>query len=208
MNTERFLTVTEKDRFLHEGALACSRAAGGKSGKVAVGSHQCLEEKGIMASYQRIGGVKRWIWGVAGAFWLGAIASPALAQIPHEDPLQRADVLEQEMLFLFADESYGEMIPLAEEVLGIYREVYGAFHPVVAASMNHLAGLYATAGRYDEAEALYLQAIALRRSLFGDNHIDVAISLGHLAQLYETVGRQIEAAALYRWEQQIREQQL
>lgn len=152
-----------------------------------------------MASHRqaRIGG---WLWAMV--LLMGTIASPALAQTSPETLLQQADQLEQDMLFLFADEDYEAMVSLAEEALAIYQQVYSEAHPVVAASMNHLAGLYTTAGRYDEAEVLYWQAIALRRSLLGDDHLDLAISLEHLAQLYESQGRAIEAAALYRWGQQ------
>ncbi|MHC5821704.1 MAG: tetratricopeptide repeat protein, partial [Nostoc sp.] len=67
----------------------------------------------------------------------------------------------------------------------------------VAASLNNLAFLYDSQGRYSEAEPLYIQALALRRQLLGDEHPDVATSLNNLAGLYDAQGRYSEAEPLY-----------
>jgi hypothetical protein len=50
-------------------------------------------------------------------------------------------------------------------------------------SLNNLAGLYHSQGRYTEAEPLYLEALDLRKQLLGDNHPDVALSLNNLADI-------------------------
>jgi tetratricopeptide (TPR) repeat protein len=67
----------------------------------------------------------------------------------------------------------------------------------VALSLNNLAGLYDSQGRYTEAEPLYLEALDLRKRLLGDNHPDVALSLNNLAGLYDSQGRYTEAEPLY-----------
>ncbi|WP_146034064.1 tetratricopeptide repeat protein, partial [Nostoc cycadae] len=41
------------------------------------------------------------------------------------------------------------------------RKVLGEEHPSVANSLNNLALLYNSQGRYSEAEPLYIQALAL-----------------------------------------------
>ncbi|MCL1473437.1 tetratricopeptide repeat protein, partial [Argonema antarcticum] len=64
-------------------------------------------------------------------------------------------------------------------------------------SLNNLAYLYESQGRYSEAEPLYLQALELRKRLLGDEHPDVAASLNNLAYLYESQGRYSEAEPLY-----------
>ncbi|MEQ9367640.1 MAG: tetratricopeptide repeat protein, partial [Coleofasciculus chthonoplastes F3-SA18-01] len=46
----------------------------------------------------------------------------------------------------------------------------GDEHPDVASSLNNLAGLYDSQGRYDKAEPLFLQALDLRKRLLGDDH--------------------------------------
>ncbi|MBD2338416.1 tetratricopeptide repeat protein, partial [Calothrix sp. FACHB-156] len=67
----------------------------------------------------------------------------------------------------------------------------------LATSLNNLAGLYDSQGRYSEAETLYTQALALRRKLLGEEHPDVASSLNNLAALYYSQGRYSEAEPLY-----------
>ncbi|TRT70015.1 MAG: tetratricopeptide repeat protein, partial [Microcystis sp. M_OC_Ca_00000000_S217Cul] len=64
-------------------------------------------------------------------------------------------------------------------------------------SLNNLAALYDSQGRYTEAEPLYLEALDLRKRLLGDNHPSVALSLNNLAALYCYQGRYTEAEPLY-----------
>ena len=51
-------------------------------------------------------------------------------------------------------------------------------------SLNNLAQLYETQGRYDEAESLYQRALATRERVLGPDHPRVALSLNNLARLY------------------------
>ncbi len=46
----------------------------------------------------------------------------------------------------------------------------GEDHPHVAGSLNNLALLYNSQGRYSEAEPLYLQALELCERVLGVNH--------------------------------------
>ena len=64
------------------------------------------------------------------------------------------------------------------------RELLDDRHPSVATSLNNLAGLYKSQGRYAEAEPFYQQALEMRRELLGDRHPSVATSLNNLAALY------------------------
>ncbi|MBU7581466.1 MAG: tetratricopeptide repeat protein, partial [Nostoc sp. TH1S01] len=54
----------------------------------------------------------------------------------------------------------------------------------LATSLNNLASLYESQGRYSEAEPLYIQALALYSKLLGEEHPSVAQSLNNLAGLY------------------------
>ena len=77
------------------------------------------------------------------------------------------------------------------------KKLLGEEHPSVASSLNNLAGLYKSQGRYEEAEPLYIQALDMRKKLLGEEHPDVATSLNNLAGLYSSQGRYEEAEPLY-----------
>jgi len=59
---------------------------------------------------------------------------------------------------LYAEGRYQEAIPFAEEVLRLSEDEFGPDHPDIAQSLNNLAVLYKTQGRYAEAEPLYKRA--------------------------------------------------
>ncbi|MGB5711356.1 MAG: tetratricopeptide repeat protein [Waterburya sp.] len=52
----------------------------------------------------------------------------------------------------------------------IIETVLGEDHPDVAQSLNNLAELYRSQGRYESAEPLYLQALAIAEATLGENH--------------------------------------
>jgi tetratricopeptide (TPR) repeat protein len=78
----------------------------------------------------------------------------------------------------------------------------------LAASLNDLAELYRSMGRYSEAEPLYQRSLAIHEAQLGADHPDTATSLNNLAGLYYSMGRYSEAEPLYRRSLAIREQQL
>jgi tetratricopeptide (TPR) repeat protein len=78
----------------------------------------------------------------------------------------------------------------------MYKRLLGEAHPDVATSLNNLAALYESQGRYEEAEPLYLDALAMRKRLLGEAHPDVASSLFNLGALRYNQGRYSEALAL------------
>jgi tetratricopeptide (TPR) repeat protein len=79
---------------------------------------------------------------------------------------------------------------------------------LLATSLNNLAGLYKSQGRYAEAEPLLERSLSIREQQLGPEHPDVATSLNNLALLYKSQGRYSEAEPLYErslsiWEQQL-----
>nr|MBP9089826.1 tetratricopeptide repeat protein [bacterium] len=82
--------------------------------------------------------------------------------------------------------------------LTIFEKVNGPDHPDVASSLNNLAELYRTQGRYADAEPLFKRSIAIRESKLGAEHPNVATSLNGLALLYKTQGRYADAEPLYK----------
>jgi tetratricopeptide (TPR) repeat protein len=67
----------------------------------------------------------------------------------------------------------------------------------LATSLNNLALLYHSQGKYSEAEPLYLEALETGKRLFTGDHPDLATSLNNLAGLYKSQGRYSEAEPLY-----------
>jgi tetratricopeptide (TPR) repeat protein len=80
--------------------------------------------------------------------------------------------------------------------------------PDLSNSLNNLAYLYESIGRYTEAEPLYVRSIAISEKELGINHSDTANSLNNLAGLYQSTGRYAEAEPLYVRSIAIREQEL
>ncbi|WP_103126915.1 CHAT domain-containing protein, partial [Nostoc cycadae] len=58
----------------------------------------------------------------------------------------------------------------------------------VAQSLNNLAELYQTQGKYEQAEPLYLRALTINEKVLGKEHPLVATSLNNFAFLYQTKG--------------------
>ncbi|MBD2598067.1 tetratricopeptide repeat protein [Nostoc spongiaeforme FACHB-130] len=78
----------------------------------------------------------------------------------------------------------------------------------LATSLNNLAYLYRSQGRYSEAETLFLQALLLKRKLLGEEQPSIASSLNNLASLYESQGKYSEAEPLYRQALEMRQRLL
>ena len=73
--------------------------------------------------------------------------------------------------------------------MAIREAVLGGEHPDTAVSLNNLAGLYKSQGRYEEAEPLYQRALAIREAVLGGEHLGTAASLNNLAVVYLAQGR-------------------
>jgi tetratricopeptide (TPR) repeat protein len=77
-----------------------------------------------------------------------------------------------------------------------------------AFSLNQLAALYHSQGKYNEAEPLYRRSLSIVEKQLGENHPDVANSLNNLAVLYKNQGKYNEAEPLLLRSLSILEKQL
>ena len=73
----------------------------------------------------------------------------------------------------------------------------GPKHPDTLRTRNNLAAIYQSAGRLDQAIALYEQTLADSRQELGVDHPDVFKSQSNLAGAYADAGRIDEAISLY-----------
>lgn len=61
---------------------------------------------------------------------------------------------------------------------------FGEDDPRLALSLNNLAAVYHTMGKYTMAEPLYLRSLEIKKRLNGEVHAEVALNLHNLAVLY------------------------
>jgi len=108
-------------------------------------------------------------------------------------------------IFLHEMALYPFAIYFKERALEIIKMAFGPDHPDVAASLNNLAFLYYSQGKYAEAEPLYRQALEIMEKVFEPNHSKVATFLNNLALLYYSQGKYTEAEPLYRQAIELRE---
>jgi hypothetical protein len=67
----------------------------------------------------------------------------------------------------------------------MHQKLLGAEHPNVAASLNNLAELYHSQGRYEEAEPLYCSAIIIVTQKLGESHPNTKTVFNNFIQFLE-----------------------
>ncbi len=78
----------------------------------------------------------------------------------------------------------------------------------MAETLNNLAGVYQSQGKYADAEGLHKRALAIREKALGGGHPDVAATLNNLAILYGDQAKYADAEGLYKRALAIREKAL
>jgi tetratricopeptide (TPR) repeat protein len=63
-------------------------------------------------------------------------------------------------------------------------ETFGEDDPRLALSLNNVAAVWHTMGKYTMAEPLYLRSLEIKKKLHGEDHDEVALNLHNLAVLY------------------------
>ena len=86
--------------------------------------------------------------------------------------------------------------PLFLECLKQRQVALGDTHPDTLRSMNNLAILYHSQGKYAEAEPLYLECLKQRQVTLGDTHPDTLNSMNNVAGFYRNQGKYAEAERL------------
>jgi len=72
---------------------------------------------------------------------------------------------------------------LNRRALEIYRNLYGAGHPLVADNLINLGAIQDEFGNYDETERLYRQALDINRRWYGNDHFETASNLTLLGRV-------------------------
>lgn len=87
---------------------------------------------------------------------------------------------------------------LNHRALEIYRNLYGAGHPLVADNLINLGAIQDEFGNYDETERLYRQALDINRRWYGDDHFETASNLTLLGRVLVKEKRLDEAEDVLR----------
>jgi tetratricopeptide (TPR) repeat protein len=111
--------------------------------------------------------------------------------------VQHADALSRQAAEHRASGDLPGAIALQSQSVTGRAKALGPDSPDVAAAQTNLAGLYAAADRYDDAEPLLRRALAIREKAYGADNRLTALSRNNLALLLAADGRTAEAELLY-----------
>jgi len=76
--------------------------------------------------------------------------------------------------------------------LAIREKRLGAEHPDTAQSLNNLAELYRSQGKYEQAEPLYQRALAIIEKVLGPEHSDTVRVKENYSNLLQQIKRRQE----------------
>jgi tetratricopeptide (TPR) repeat protein len=79
--------------------------------------------------------------------------------------------------------------------------VLGQEHPSTLISMNNLAQVLGSQGRYEEAERMHRQALQLIKKVLGQEHPHTLTSMDNLAEVLRSQGKDEEAKRMFHAEQ-------
>jgi CHAT domain-containing protein/Flp pilus assembly protein TadD len=103
---------------------------------------------------------------------------------------------------------YSQGIEFAEKAYQYALKNFGETDSDTLASINNLAELYRSQGRYGKAEPLYKRCLQLTEEVLGPKHSNTLTSINNLAVLYYSQGSYGEAEPLYKRCLQLREEVL
>ena len=89
---------------------------------------------------------------------------------------------------------YEESLALSRQALELAKKEFGPYHDNVAESLNTLAAIYATQGKYSKAERALKRVLAIRTLAVGEevsekNYTDISSAMRSLAKFYSQVRR-------------------
>ena len=111
--------------------------------------------------------------------------------------LAKAEKTTLEVISLVSDNKDLEAEDKAIAVLKEYKDLVGRIHPSYSASLNNLALICTSLGKYERAKELYLECANITRAILGPNHPAYATTINNLAELYRKTGEYASAEQYY-----------
>ncbi|MCP5045745.1 MAG: tetratricopeptide repeat protein [bacterium] len=90
-----------------------------------------------------------------------------------------------------------EAIGYYQEVLTIWKEVYGETHQQVAIVLNNLGAAWKELGDHRKAIGYFEQALTIWKEVYGETHQQVAIALNNLGVAWDDLGDKRKAIGYY-----------
>jgi len=106
--------------------------------------------------------------------------------------------ISQQYVKAYQSGHYSQGIEFAEKAYQYALNNFGETDQDTLTSINNLAFLYNSQGRYGEAEPLYKRCLQLSEEVLGPKHPDTLTSINNLSELYRSQGRYGEAEPLYK----------
>ncbi|HJY80179.1 MAG TPA: tetratricopeptide repeat protein [Candidatus Binatia bacterium] len=191
---EAFAPLISKDTFAQAQAmLSCGDVLGAEHKFVEIaGTFRTIREQADVVEARALFEAgklaeERIDWPAANAHY----ARAAKLQPTNWEYAQRAGILAYRM------GDYATAASFAEATLDFVNSAFGPGARETATALNNLALAYQSLARYNEAEALYRQAIAIERAL-GEDNPGVAAIYNNLALTYQSLARYSEAEVFYR----------
>jgi tetratricopeptide (TPR) repeat protein len=98
-----------------------------------------------------------------------------------------------------------EKLAAPDTILGLDQAEQERIVDRLAKSLNNMAALYHTQGKYKMAEDLYNRCLDIKMKLHGEDHLEVALNLHNLAAVHSAKSRWAQAEPLYVRSLEIRE---
>ena len=137
-----------------------------------------------------------------------ALECIAYTQWDQDEAQARITLASRVAMYLSQCARFAEAEPLFLQALHLQEQALEAHHPLVTETLNGLAILYRSQGKYQQAEPLFQQVLHLREQALGSEHPLVAEALHGLAILYAEQARYEEAEPLLKRALHLRERSL
>ena len=124
------------------------------------------------------------------------------------ESLEEADEINKLGIMILKTGELSAALPVFERACAIREKALGPDHPVVAASKNDLACVYAQIGNYAKALPLFEQALAIWEENLGTESPVTAGAMNNLAQVYSETGDYGKALPLLRMTMAIKQKTL
>lgn len=113
--------------------------------------------------------------------------------------------LNKKLVSLYKNGRTLDAIEVAKEALHVAEKTYGEKHPYVSSSLNTLALLYITEGKYEKAESLYERSLKIAEEHLGKDNPQLANILKNMVKCNEKLGKKEKAEMLEARLDQIKE---